>query len=114
MAIAGHTSTLGSSPALLLAVSTSQALLLVVQPARPATHATRYFSPTLLFVGPMDPDDVCHCRNLRPAICWAIPVWRYAGRRGGTCGGDVRNVFDYGLREVSFPLRTWEVFWTAR
>ena len=30
-------------------------------PPQLATHATRYFSPTSLFVGPMDPTDVWYC-----------------------------------------------------
>ena len=117
LAIAGHPLALGSSHAPLSAVSTSQALILSqTRPSRHPRHTKFLPNLTLRWLdgsGPR-PDDVWHCRNLRPAICWAIPVWRYAGRRGGTCRGDVRNVFDSGLREVSFPLRTSEVFWTAR
>ena len=79
------TSTLPSSHALLTVVSTSQGLTLLPKPAQAATHATRNFSPTSLLVGPMDPGDVWHCRNLRPAICRVIPVWRHAGRRRDTC-----------------------------
>ena len=67
----------------------------------------------------MDPDDVWCYQNLRLSICEGagVPVWRCVGRtrrrrRGGACGCDVRNVLDFGLREVSFPLRTSELFWT--
>ena len=84
LAIAGHTSTLGSSHALLTVVSTSQALTLLPKPAQAATHATRNFSLTSLFVDPMDPTDVWYCRNLRAAICESVPVWRHAGRRQDT------------------------------
>jgi hypothetical protein len=85
LAIAGHTSTLGSSHALLSAVSASQALLLLPESAQAATHATRYFSPTSLFVGPTDPNDVWYCRNLRPATCEGVPVWRCVGRGSEAC-----------------------------
>ena len=47
-------------------------------PKPPATRALK-FSPTSLFVGPMDPTDVWYCQNLHPAICRAIPGWRCAG-----------------------------------
>ena len=46
------------------------------KPSKPSTTHARKFSPTSLFVGPMDPSYVWYRRNLRPAICRAIPVWR--------------------------------------
>ena len=45
-------------------------------PPKPPTTHPRNCSPTSLFVGPMDPSYVWYRRNLRPAICRAILVWR--------------------------------------
>ena len=80
------------------------------KPPKPPTTHPRKVPPTPRFVESSEPHDVWDHRNLRAAICQDLPVSLCRGRAAIASRASAAKLVKHGLREVSFPLKTSEVF----